>query len=265
MAIDALGLAELVRALDQQTESASTLLPVKSEPDPSRFGDLVRRRRNTLGMTMRDVAQAGGPSTPTMNRLEAGRISRPDRDTFVKLDHALQWAAGSAARTFHGGFPEAAERGPRISVADERPIVATDSGVLISTRVLSEYVTLVDRLGKAVTRPGLQSMEADELRATIRGIESDVTELQVMLNRVLRAWITVQVEQWKTQGELNQRELVINMMIGDQLDREPDRSETPPDDLEDINYLRWLLNRRQDAAAEDVARWRQRWERSHTE
>lgn len=266
MTVGGMGLASLVRMLDRQPHPGSTLLPVMSEPDPNRFGELVRRRRNTLGMTMRDVAEGGGPSTPTMNRLEAGRIRRPDRDTFVKLDHVLQWVSGSAARAFNGGVPESTERSTRVPTASgERPIIATDAGVLISTQVLSEYVTLVDRLGKAVSRPDLQKMDADGLRATIRTLEGDVTQLQVMLNRVLRAWITVQVEQWKMQGELQQRELVINMMIGDQLDREPDQSETPQDDLEDINYLRWLLNRRQDAAAEDVARWRQRWERSHIE
>lgn len=214
-------------------------------PDPGRFGRLIVQRRRALGLTTRDVRNAGGPSTPTLSRLEAGKVDRPSRDTLAKLDVSLQWVPGSAARTFDGGLPETLEPAPPPTPTSEHPIVATPSGVMISTETLSALVELVDRIGLGAPT------EAEA-----------VDELGALVDRLLRAWIIVQAETWKAQNELQRNEILITRMLGDQLRREPDPETIPSDDLEDINYLRWLLGRRDDASAADRQRWLLRWEHS---
>lgn len=224
---------------------------VVNTSDPVRFGRLVVQRRRVLGLTTRDVHHAGGPSTPTLNRIEAGRIGQPSRNTLVKLDRALQWQPGSAARTFDGGLPETLEPTPAPSPSTSQPIVATVDGVTISTETLSNLVDLVDQVARS----------DDSDRLTDR---TELRELSVLVDRLLRSWIIVQAEVWKSQNELQRNEILINRMLGDQLRREPDPARVTPKDLEDINYLRWLLGRKEDADSADRHRWQLRWESSHT-
>lgn len=223
---------------------------VVNTSDPIRFGRLVVQRRRVLGLTTRDVHHAGGPSTPTLNRIEAGRVGQPSRDTLVKLDRALQWQPGSAARTFDGGLPETLEPPPVSSPTTPQPIVATVDGVMINTETLSHLVDLVDQ----VARRGDSDRESDR---------AELHELSVLVDRLLRSWIIVQAEVWKSQNELQRNEILINRMLGDQLRREPDPAKVTPKDLEEINYLRWLLGRKEDADSADRHRWQLRWESSY--
>lgn len=220
-----------------------------SSSDPARFARLIVQRRRVLGLTTRDVQKAGGPSTPTLNRLEAGRVAQPSRDTLVKLDRALQWQPGSAARSFDGGLPETIEPPPRPSTSPTQPIVATIDGVMISTETLSSLVDLVDQVSRA-----------NEHR-DING-RAELDELGTLVDRLLRSWIIVQAEVWKSQNELQRNEILINRMLGDQLRKEPDAAKVPEQDLEDIGYLRWLLGRKEDADPADRQRWQTRWETS---
>lgn len=223
---------------------------VTTSDQAARFGRIVVQRRRVLGLTTRDVHKAGGPSTPTLNRIEAGRIRQPSRDTLVKLDRALRWQSGSAARTFDGGLPETVEPTPPPSPTISQPIVATVDGVMISTETLSTLVDLVDQ----VVRSG--DPDGEDGRTERR-------ELGVLVDRLLRSWIIVQAEVWKSQNELQRNEILINRMLGDQLRKEPDPAKLGPSDLEDINYLRWLLGRKDDADSADIHRWQMRWENTH--
>ena len=220
-----------------------------SSSDPARFARLIVQRRRVLGLTTRDVQKAGGPSTPTLNRLEAGRVAQPSRDTLVKLDRALQWHPGSAARSFDGGLPETIEPAPRPSTSPAQPIVATIDGVMISTETLSSLVDLVDQVTRANEHRDISGRE-------------QLDELGTLVDRLLRSWIIVQAEVWKSQNELQRNEILINRMLGDQLRKEPDAARVPAQDLEDIGYLRWLLGRKEDADPAARHRWETRWETS---
>jgi transcriptional regulator with XRE-family HTH domain len=55
---------------------------------------VVLDRRAELGMTHDDVARAGGPSSPTMTKIENGRGPISD-STMKRLERALGWVPGS--------------------------------------------------------------------------------------------------------------------------------------------------------------------------
>ncbi|ATL69948.1 helix-turn-helix domain-containing protein [Nocardia terpenica] len=78
------------------------------------FGELVHARRRELGMTQQDVAAVGGPSYATLYKIE--RTDEPvGLATFKKLDSALGWTSGSAARAYGKGIdpiPTASESTP---------------------------------------------------------------------------------------------------------------------------------------------------------
>lgn len=85
---------------------------MKSErqPDLARFGQLVARRRQALGLTQEQVNALGGPSNTTFTKIEnlEWRPGRPA--TLQKLDAGLQWKEGSSARILYsGGHPEPIE------------------------------------------------------------------------------------------------------------------------------------------------------------
>lgn len=70
-----------------------------------RLAEAVRARREELDLTQLDVWMVGGPSNTTQTEVENGRLERLTRTTARKLDHALQWEAGSARATWEGGNP----------------------------------------------------------------------------------------------------------------------------------------------------------------
>ncbi len=75
-------------------------------PDMQQFADVVHVRRRQLGLSLAAVAAQGGPSEPTMVRIESGESPPPLRmATFSKLDRVLQWTEGSAATAYEGGHP----------------------------------------------------------------------------------------------------------------------------------------------------------------
>lgn len=67
------------------------------------LGEQVRSRRTELGLTQEELAERGGPSTPTLRAIEnnrAGRLSPRLRRT---LERALRWQAGSVDAILTGG------------------------------------------------------------------------------------------------------------------------------------------------------------------
>ena len=62
-----------------------------------RLGRLVRERLDELGLSRRQAALTGGPTEPTLLKIERGQGKRLGTDTLRKLDVALKWEPGSAA------------------------------------------------------------------------------------------------------------------------------------------------------------------------
>lgn len=214
--------------------------------DPERFGRLVHARRRFLGLTTVEVAEAGGPSKPTMHRLESGRARRPDTATLNKLDLALKWVPGSAAKALDGGDPTPLEDDRRVIFPElVRPVVATEYGVMLSMETLGALTEAV------------QSLRSADLSEA----ENATEELSSIADRLLRAWIIAQAEAWKAQGDLQSNDVLVTRMLGSSLHRAPGPSATA-EDIEDVGYLRWLIGRVANPSPEEEARWRERWERS---
>lgn len=116
---------------------------------------------------------------------------------------------------------------------------------MLSTEVMSSFAEAVDSLRRHDDPDAVQ-----EATAT----------LSTLVDRMLRAWFTAQAETWKAHDTLQANELLITRMLG--LHRAPGPTATAAD-VEDINYLRWLLARgSDDASPDDIARWSARWENS---
>lgn len=74
----------------------------ETAPDLKRFGEIVRLRREELGLRQDQLPE--GPSTTALTGIENGR-SMPAAVTLRKLDSSLRWEPGSAKRTLEGGQP----------------------------------------------------------------------------------------------------------------------------------------------------------------
>lgn len=68
-----------------------------------RLGTAAQKRRDALGLTRDQVYQRGGPSQPTLLKIERGAQPPPQPATLRKLDAGLDWEPGSAARVLAGG------------------------------------------------------------------------------------------------------------------------------------------------------------------
>jgi transcriptional regulator with XRE-family HTH domain len=199
--------------------------------DPERFGRLVESRRRELGLSHRDVSEAGGPTTVTFSKIERGRTPKPGLKTFAKLDKALRWKPGSAVRTFEGADPEPLEgaKRRRTPTLGDRPILATEDAVTLRTDVVAELIDAATQMDPIVARIGDgQLSEADR-------------RIQLIVDRIFRAWIIAQAESWRVAGDLRRNEILITRMLGDYLAREPETADGA--DAEDLAYLRWLLGR----------------------
>ncbi|MBR7194638.1 helix-turn-helix domain-containing protein [Gordonia sp. SCSIO 19800] len=202
---------------------------VRRVADTSRFGRLVQRRRQELGMSQSDVRLAGGPSDLTLRKIERGTTTRPDYVTLAKLDNALRWTPGSAGRAFEGGDPTPLPD-PRLgndsaaTIGTRRPptpITATEHGVFLRTDALADLT----KKGRAL----------DDLPNLSEGQAAGVSELRHAIDRLTRAWIVRQAEIARRRGSLNDLILVLD----DHLRAPPSKAGTEQDQ-DDLRYLRWL-------------------------
>lgn len=77
--------------------------------DAKQFSRTVRDRRHELGLSLAAVAGVGGPTEPTMVRIESGQGAPMRVSTLGKLDEALQWQKGSASAVMDGFDPKPLE------------------------------------------------------------------------------------------------------------------------------------------------------------
>jgi hypothetical protein len=81
--------------------------------DPERLGQYVVSRRIELGYRDRiEFAGAAKITTRVMSDIENGKRTNFDKGTIAKLEKALGWATGSAARILRGGEPRLRVDGP---------------------------------------------------------------------------------------------------------------------------------------------------------
>ncbi len=220
-----------------------------------RFARIVSERRAWLNLTLDQLQAAGGPSDVTTGKIERAQVEQPSVNTFKKLDAGLRWTEGSAARAFIGDNPVPLEDVPgsrpvaRVVDANEDSVTLPLSVVISISEIAKRYEKLYESTTDVTT--------ADKLR-------SINSELDLVVDRILRAWLIAQVESKTAPPGPIQVEPMVEMLIGDYLNRAAE----PPtaQDARELQYLRWLTGHAGDIdeATEQsfIAQWQSRQEKT---
>ena len=221
-----------------------------AESQLMRFGRLVADRRRALALTLKQLSEAGGPSDVTAGKIERGGIEEPSARTLRRLDTGLRWKEGSAARALLGGEPVPLEELPAAASAlGGGAVSAGPDSVTMSLSLVSDLSGLAKRLENVAKQDSITREDVTAVGA----------ELDVLVDRILRSWVIAQLEM-KVGPDRDQRDFMVEMLIGDYLDRKP--VSTSKADETDLLYMRWLTGR----ASEDIdpemdrqftARWQQ--------
>ena len=140
------------------------------EADLTRFGRVVRDRREELGLRQDELKAIGGPSSTTMVKVESGTPPTPTPLTLRRLDTGLGWEDGSAARTLAGGDPT-----PTPKMVIGRVPVARLSGWGALLRVFGDIDDIVSAVESEPDTP--ESVRA----ATATAHESVLRELNIYM------------------------------------------------------------------------------------
>ncbi len=141
-----------------------------------RLGAAVLARRDQLKFSRRQVSLNGGPSEPTLLKIERGQGDDLGAATFRKLDIGLQWEAGSAARVVEGGTPTAAARSA---------IAFASGGLLVPVSAVAEVTKLVGELQDLADTKQDDSLQSlsDRLAVAIRPIYGSYVTNVLEINR----------------------------------------------------------------------------------
>lgn len=121
------------------------------ETPAERLARYVKKQRLELGLTHVEVHAHGGPSAPTLQKIEQARAAAMLDATVVALEKALKWGSGSVRAIQAGGEP-------------------TPAGVLMEHRTDSSghLVTVTVDVGEPLTaaekRELMAAAEAEILR-----------------------------------------------------------------------------------------------------
>lgn len=174
----------------------------------------VLARRDQLKFSRRQVSLNGGPSEPTLLKIERGQGTDLGAATFRKLDIGLQWEAGSAARVVEGGTPTAA---PRSAIA------FAPEGLVVPVSAVAEVTELVGHL------QDLADTNQDE---ALRALSE---RLSVAIRPIYGSYVTnvLEANRRSSPGGL----AAILQLLGPFLD---ESIPTDADDVSEWQYRRWL-------------------------
>ena len=133
-----------------------------------KLGTEVRQRRTELGLTQEQVAERGGPSTPTLRTLENNRANRLSPRLRRSLERTLHWATGSVDAILAGHSPTPVE--PATIAADGPEFYLLLDHTLTAIR------------GLTIGASGETNLSwSDDAPQTVRGIRSTFGELELRL------------------------------------------------------------------------------------
>lgn len=213
-----------------------------SEPSrQKRFGRIIKERRDELGLTQIQIGDLGGPSAPTIRKIEDGDAAI-SVNTLNKLDAPLRWLPGSAARTYAGGTPTAEET--VIQPAGESVVAGPDS-IRFELADLTRLLAAAGRLNDAVER----------LRISEPHMAAAVGELNQVVSRLSARYATAMLE--RNGGPGRQLHPLVEMAFAHLLEVPAESAD--PAELEERRYRRWLADRAEDLDDATQARFRARW------
>lgn len=199
----------------------------------TRFGRIVRERRNYLGLKQQDVFALGGPSDTTQSRVEKGEGAIPSVSTRNSYDIPLRWPVGTAARVWSGDEPPPNDDSPE-------PAASGSNGAVQLPEILqvpsSHLISLTQALTRLQTALGRSDLSAAEFRAAVAPTAED---LKTTVSSIARTWIIGVIEQ--NQGlSAGPALMAMELMFGEVLAAPVDMS--APDVVEQ-QYARWLANK----------------------
>lgn len=207
-----------------------------TQQHPEYLGQVVRARREDLGLTKQAVHAAVGLNPLTLSKIEDGNATRIRKDTLARLDRVLRWKDRSAEGAF----------------TDQRPPVeiGTNSGEPVPSVL---YIPFPPELIQSTVKMAEQVASiagGDERLASIVG------SIDTVADRILRAWTIADVERQRYEGTLSSA--TTEMLLGHYMRRTPEAPTVQ--DQNELMYLRWLLGRLPESVpAEQADQYAQRW------
>lgn len=223
----------------------------------ARFGQFVYKRRRLLNLTQDEVTAAGGPSDAAQTRAENGTGPDPSIETLRKLDVALRWVPGSAARTLDGGVPDpveqAAEQQLREEQAGEPPQRRVEHPPLAlgPSQIPLDLETIVE-----ILQPHSKINKISESHPDVPGLSDAAADLNRVVSKITGAYVTRLLE--VNGGPAGPRQPLVEFAFGELLEVPPEFDD--PDEHEEARYRRFLSGRDQDLDAQTCERFRRRWE-----
>ncbi|MCP2290045.1 helix-turn-helix domain-containing protein [Nocardia amikacinitolerans] len=208
-----------------------------------RFGRIIKERRDELGLTQLQIGDLGGPSAPTIRKIEDGDAAISTH-TLNKLDAPLRWLPGSAARTYAGGSPAVREAASGEHATDES-IVAGPTSIRFDISDLTGLLAATGRLTDAVERG--QTSEPAVVEA--------ISDLNRVVSRLSARYATVMLE--RNGGPGRQLHPLVEMAFSHLLEVPAEADD--PTELEERRYRRWLAGRSENVSPATEAQFRARW------
>ncbi|MBF6218172.1 helix-turn-helix domain-containing protein [Nocardia gipuzkoensis] len=208
-----------------------------------RFGRIIRERRDELGLTQLQIGDLGGPSAPTIRKIEDGEAAI-SMQTLNKLDAPLRWLPGSAARTYAGGVPAADEPADASRAAGES-VVAGPDAIRFEISDLTGLLAASGRLTDAV----------ENGRTSDPQVVAAIAELNRVVSKLSARYATAMLE--RNGGPGRQLHPLVEMAFAHLLAVPAESSD--PGEIQERRYRRWLAGRSEDIDAATDARFRARW------
>lgn len=178
------------------------------------LADVVRARMKTLRRSRRQVTLHGGPTEPTMLKIERGVARNLSPSTLRKLNVGLDWAAGSAENVyFNMGGPK--------PLRERTGIVTGPPGVYVYAETITQLITVANEIGD------IAESEGPVMQAASKRLSDAIQPLYAR-------YVTQLLEANRRQGG-SLGPLVT--VLGPFLDRPIDPT---CDDVEEALYRRWL-------------------------
>ncbi|NQE91081.1 helix-turn-helix domain-containing protein [Nocardia terpenica] len=199
------------------------------------YGRMLEERRAARGLSQRKAAEMIGLSHTSLRNIESGE-SVPRKRTCSKLDDMYGYLDGSVYNMYRYDQAPIERETPAPPPAPRLP--TGEFPVLFPLQSMLELLEADGELGKLATGSG------DERMLVLR------QKIGRSVDRLLRAWVTAQVEGMRTAGHDDQ---FIKTLLAVHLARTPLADD--PQDQDELTYLRWLLGYAGELSQEQQARY----------
>ncbi|MEV6322786.1 helix-turn-helix transcriptional regulator [Nocardia sp. NPDC051787] len=208
-----------------------------------RFGRIIKERRDELGLTQLQIGDLGGPSAPTIRKIEDGEATISVH-TLNKLDAPLRWLPGSAARTYAGGIP-ADDEPAGTSQGEGKSVVAGPDAIRFDIADLTGLLAASGRLNDVV----------EHGRTTDPQVVAAIAELNRVVSKLSARYATAMLE--RNGGPGRQLHPLVEMAFAHLLAVPAEASDAT--EIQERRYRRWLAGRSEDLDAATEAQFRARW------